>query len=114
MQASYAVITHATFKIWIIETGIGRMSAAEDAKWSVSLLNDDATPMEFVVDVIERVFDLDNENATRLMLRVHNEGAVEFGAYSQEVAKMKVSEVMGLARTHHHPLQCVLIRRYKS
>jgi ATP-dependent Clp protease adaptor protein ClpS len=53
------------------------------------ILNDDATPMDFVVDVIEQVFDIDLENARRLMLRVHNEGSVACGVYSQEIAKAK-------------------------
>jgi ATP-dependent Clp protease adaptor protein ClpS len=95
----------------IIEAGIGYMSAAEDAKWSVSLLNDDTTPMDFVVDVIEQVFDIDLENARHLMLRVHNEGGVECGAYSQEIAKAKAAQVMDLARVHRHPLQCVVERK---
>jgi ATP-dependent Clp protease adaptor protein ClpS len=84
------------------------MSAEEDAKWSVSLLNDDATPMDFVVDVIERVFDIDLENARRLMLRIHNEGAVELGVYSQEMAQAKAAQVMDLAQINRHPLQCVV------
>jgi ATP-dependent Clp protease adaptor protein ClpS len=94
----------------IIEAGIGHMSATEDEKWSVLLLNDDTTPMDFVVDVIEQVFDIDLENARHLMLRVHNEGAVECGAYSQEIAKAKAAQVMDLARVHRHPLQCVVER----
>ena len=68
---------------------------AEDAKWSVLLLNDDNTPMDFVVDVIEQVFEIDLESARRLMLRVHNEGSVECGAYSQEMAKAKANQVNG-------------------
>jgi ATP-dependent Clp protease adaptor protein ClpS len=87
------------------------MSAAEDKKWSVLLLNDDTTPMDFVVDVIKQVFDIDLERARHLMLRVHNEGAVECGAYSQETAKAKAAQVMDLARVHRHPLQCVVERK---
>jgi ATP-dependent Clp protease adaptor protein ClpS len=85
------------------------MSAAEDAKWNVLLLNDDTTPMDFVVDVIEQVFDIDLENARCLMLQVHNEGSVACGAYSQEVAK--AAQVMNLAREHRRPLQCVVERK---
>jgi ATP-dependent Clp protease adaptor protein ClpS len=87
------------------------MSAAEDTKWSVLLLNDDTTPMDFVVEVIEQVFDIDLENARRLMLRVHNEGTAECGAYSQEIAKAKAAQVMDLAREHRHPLRCVVERK---
>jgi ATP-dependent Clp protease adaptor protein ClpS len=87
------------------------MSAAEDTKWNVLLLNDDTTPMDFVVDVIEQVFDIDLENARRLMLRVHNEGTAECGAYSQEIAKAKAAQVMDLAREHRHPLRCVVERK---
>jgi ATP-dependent Clp protease adapter protein ClpS len=60
--------------------------SAEDSTWSVSLLNDDDTPMDFVVEVIEKVFDIDLESARHLMLRVHNEGAAECGIYPYEVA----------------------------
>ena len=87
------------------------MSVADDTKWSVLLLNDDTTPMDFVVDVIEQVFDIDLEDARQLMLRVHNEGVVECGAYSQEIAKAKAAQVMELARLHRHPLQCVVERK---
>ena len=87
------------------------MGAAEDTKWGVLLLNDDITPMDFVVDVIEQVFCMDLESAERLMLRVHNEGRAECGAYSQEKAKAKAARVMDLAREHRHPLQCVVERK---
>jgi ATP-dependent Clp protease adaptor protein ClpS len=90
---------------------IGCMSGAEEAKWSVLLLNDDTTPMDFVVDAIEQVFSLDLEDARRLMLRVHNEGTAECGAYSEEIARAKAARVMDLARGHHHPLQCVVERK---
>jgi ATP-dependent Clp protease adaptor protein ClpS len=90
------------------------MDPAEDAKWSVSLLNDDITPMDFVVDVIEQVFEIDLESARGLMLRVHSEGSVECGAYSQEMAKAKANQVMDLAREHRHPLQCVIERKAQS
>jgi ATP-dependent Clp protease adaptor protein ClpS len=87
------------------------MSGAEETKWSVVLLNDDTTPMDFVVDVIEQVFDIDFENARRLMLRVHNEGAVECGAYTQEMAEAKAAQVMDLTRVNRHPLRCVVERK---
>jgi ATP-dependent Clp protease adaptor protein ClpS len=87
------------------------MDPTEDAKWSVLLLNDDITPMDFVVDVIEQVFEIDLESARHLMLRVHNEGIAECGAYSQEMAKAKANQVIDLAREHRHPLQCVVERK---
>jgi ATP-dependent Clp protease adaptor protein ClpS len=87
------------------------MDPAEDAKWSVSLLNDDITPMDFVVDVIEQVFEIDVESARRLMLRVHHEGRAECGAYSQEIANAKAARVIDLARENRHPLQCAVERK---
>ena len=83
-------------------------NGATPVMWRVLLLNDDETPMEFVVHVLEELFDMEHEDAVRLMLRVHHEGAGECGAYSEEVAKMKVEAAMALAREHQHPLQCVM------
>ena len=74
----------------------------------VLLLNDDFTPMEFVVHVLERVFDKDRETATRIMLDIHKEGTGTCGIYPYDAAEAKVSEVLDLAREHQHPLQCVL------
>jgi ATP-dependent Clp protease adapter protein ClpS len=74
----------------------------------VLLLNDDYTPMEFVVRVLERVFDKDRETATRIMLETHNNGVGTCGLYPYDVASTKVSEVLDLAREQQHPLQCVL------
>jgi ATP-dependent Clp protease adapter protein ClpS len=76
----------------------------------VRLLNDDYTPMEFVVHVLERVFDKDREAATRIMLEIHNEGVGTCGVYPFDVADAKVTEVRDFARQHQHPLQCVLER----
>jgi ATP-dependent Clp protease adaptor protein ClpS len=87
------------------------MNAAEDRTWSVSLLNDDITPMDFVVDVIQQVFDMDLESARRLMLRVHNEGTAECGTYSHEIAKAKAMQVVALAHENGHPFQCVVERK---
>jgi len=74
----------------------------------VLLLNDDYTPMEFVVHVLERVFDKDRETATRIMLEIHNEGTGICGIYPYDAADAKVTEVLDLAHQHQHPLQCVL------
>ena len=73
----------------------------------VRLLNDDYTPMEFVIDVLERVFGRDRETATRIMLEIHHRGASTCGIYPHDVADAKVAEVFDLAREHQHPLQCV-------
>jgi ATP-dependent Clp protease adaptor protein ClpS len=67
--------------------------------------------MDFVVDVIEKVFDIDLESARHLMLRVHNEGAAECGIYPYEVAKAKATQVADFAREHRHPLQVVIERK---
>ena len=74
------------------------------------LLNDDYTPMEFVVHVLERVFNMDRETATRIMLEIHNEGTGICGIYPYHVADVKAAEVRSLAHEHQHPLQCVLKR----
>jgi ATP-dependent Clp protease adapter protein ClpS len=77
----------------------------------VRLLNDDYTPMEFVVHVLERVFDKDRETAARIMFEIHNEGIGTCGVYPYDAADAKVKEVLDFARKHQHPLQCVLERR---
>jgi ATP-dependent Clp protease adaptor protein ClpS len=87
------------------------LGSSEDSTWGVLLLNDDHTPMEFVVYAIEQFFDMGRESATRLMLRIHNEGIAECGAYSHEMAKTKAAQVIALAREHRHPLQCVIERK---
>ena len=76
----------------------------------VRFLNDDYTPMEFVVHVLERVFDKDRKTATRIMFEIHNNGIGTCGTYSYDVAHAKVTEVLSLARQHQHPLQCILER----
>jgi len=79
--------------------------------YRVLLLNDDYTPMEFVVHVLERFFNKDREAATRIMLHVHNHGIGECGVYTYEVAETKVTQVMDFARKHQHPLQCVMEKK---
>jgi ATP-dependent Clp protease adaptor protein ClpS len=86
-------------------------ASSEDSIWRVLLLNDDYTPMDFVVYVIEQLFDKDFESAKHLMLRVHNEGTAECGIYPYEIAKAKASEVVDFARVHRHPLRCVIERK---
>ena len=76
--------------------------------YRVLLLNDDYTPMEFVVHVIIRFFQKSQDDATRIMLHVHNHGVGECGVFTYEVAETKVTQVMDFARKHQHPLQCVM------
>jgi ATP-dependent Clp protease adaptor protein ClpS len=76
--------------------------------FKVLLLNDDFTPMEFVVAVLQRFFSLDFEQAHRVMLKVHTEGRGVCGIYPQDLAATKVDLVLGFARKHQHPLQCVM------
>ncbi len=78
--------------------------------YSVILLNDDYTPMEFVVLILERYFDKDHASATDIMLRVHNEGRAVCGVYPYEIAETKVAMVTEEARKEGHPLQCTLER----
>jgi ATP-dependent Clp protease adaptor protein ClpS len=79
--------------------------------YRVLILNDDYTPMEFVVHVLERFFSRDHEAATRIMLHVHHHGIGECGIYTYEVAETKVTQVMDFARKHQHPLQCVMEKK---
>jgi ATP-dependent Clp protease adaptor protein ClpS len=76
--------------------------------YQVLLLNDDYTPMEFVVDVLERFFSLNRPNATRIMLEVHTRGRGVCGVYTYEIAETKVAQVTTYARDHQHPLMCTL------
>ena len=75
-------------------------------KFQVILLNDDYTPMEFVVEVLERFFSLDRENAVRVMLKVHTEGKGVCGVFTREVAETKAEQVNQYAREQEHPLLC--------
>src|SRR3546814_15238308 len=76
--------------------------------YKVLLLNDDYTPMEFVVMVLQRFFNMDIEQATQVMLHVHQQGVGVCGVFSYEVADTKVNQVMDAARQNQHPLQCTL------
>ncbi len=79
--------------------------------YRVLLLNDDYTPMEFVVHVLERFFNKDRAEATHIMMHVHQNGVGECGIFTYEVAETKVTLVMDLARKHMHPLQCVMEKK---
>jgi ATP-dependent Clp protease adaptor protein ClpS len=79
--------------------------------YRVLLLNDDYTPMEFVVHVVERFFSKSRDEATQIMLHVHQHGVGECGIFTYEVAETKVTQVMDFARKHQHPLQCVMEKK---
>ena len=76
--------------------------------YRVLILNDDYTPMEFVVHILQRFFSKNQQEATRIMLHVHKRGVGVCGVYTYEVAETKVTQVMDFARQHQHPLQCTL------
>jgi len=76
--------------------------------YKVLLLNDDYTPMEFVVHVLERFFSITHAQAVEIMLTVHKKGVAVVGVFSHEVAETKVAQVMDFARRHQHPLQCTM------
>ena len=78
------------------------------AMYKVIMLNDDYTPMEFVILVLERFFKKSSEEATQIMMHVHQKGVGVCGVFTYEVAETKVQQVMDLARQHQHPLQCTL------
>ena len=74
--------------------------------YKVFLLNDDYTPMEFVVKLLEKLFGMDREKATRIMLQVHSQGKGICGVYTYEIAETKVAQVSEYAQRHQHPLMC--------
>ncbi len=89
----------------ILET---RKKTQRPPLYKVMLLNDDFTPMEFVVHVLERFFGMNHAQSFELMLTVHKKGLAVVGVFSFEVAETKVAQVMDFARRHQHPLQCTM------
>ncbi|MFC0501812.1 ATP-dependent Clp protease adapter ClpS [Asaia krungthepensis] len=85
-----------------------RPETRRPAMYKVLMLNDDYTPMEFVVHVLERFFSKSREEATNIMLNVHKKGVGVCGVFTFEVAESKVTQVMDLARQNQHPLQCMI------
>jgi ATP-dependent Clp protease adaptor protein ClpS len=79
--------------------------------YRVLLLNDDYTPMDFVVSVLKKYFNKGPDEATRIMLHVHQHGVGECGIYTYEIAETKVTQVMDHARKHQHPLQCIMEKK---
>lgn len=85
-----------------------RAKTAKPSMYRVLLLNDDYTPMEFVVMVLERFFHMQRESAAQVMLHVHQRGVGTCGVFTYEVAESKVTQVTDYARKHQHPLQCTM------
>ncbi len=85
-----------------------REKTKKPAMYKVLMLNDDYTPMEFVVHVLERFFNKSHQQATDIMLQVHQRGVGVCGVFTYEVAETKVAQTMDLARQHQHPLQCTI------
>ncbi len=85
-----------------------RPRTKKPSNYKVLMLNDDYTPMEFVVLVLQRYFSMDIEDATRIMLQVHQQGVAVCGVFTYEVAETKVAQVIDFARENQHPLQCTL------
>ncbi len=93
------------------QTGVATKTRTKPKKpsmFKVLLLNDDYTPMEFVVMVLKRFFSMDLEQATRVMLHVHQKGVGVCGIFPYEIAETKVNQVMDFAKQNQHPLQCTL------
>src|SRR4029078_31171 len=94
-----------------IETGVAtrtRPKTKKPSDYKVLMLSEDYTPMEFVVLVLQRFFTMSIEDATRVMLQVHQQGIAVCGVFTYEVAETKVSQVIDFARENQHPLQCTL------
>ena len=85
-----------------------RTKPKKPSQFKVLMLNDDYTPMEFVVIVLKRFFQMDMEQATRVMLHVHQKGVGICGVFTYEIAETKVNQVMDFAKANQHPLQCTL------
>lgn len=87
---------------------VERLTAKPPPLFKVLLLNDDYTPMDFVVAVLQRYFSKDLEQATLIMLKVHREGVGVCGVYPRDIAASKVEQVNAFSRQHNHPLACVM------
>lgn len=85
-----------------------RVKSQRPPMYKVLMLNDDFTPMEFVVHILERLFGMSHAQAIEVMLTVHRKGLAVVGVFSHEIAETKVAQVMELARRQQHPLQCTM------
>ena len=94
-----------------VDTGVvidSKPKTKKPAMYKVLMLNDDYTPMEFVILVLENLFNKTHDEATQIMLRVHRKGVGVCGIFTYEIAETKVQQVMDLAKQQEHPLQCTL------
>lgn len=91
-----------------VATAESRPKLKKPPLYRVVLLNDDYTPMEFVVQILEKIFSMDRSVATRIMLQVHTQGKGVCGVYTYEIAETKVAQVTALAQRNQHPLLCTL------
>jgi ATP-dependent Clp protease adaptor protein ClpS len=97
-----------------LETDLSKQEkklAEKPPMYEVCLLNDDFTPMEFVIIVLQKFFAMKKENATQIMLKVHREGRGVCGVYSKDIAASKVSAVLDFAKVYQHPLQCIMEKK---
>ena len=85
-----------------------RTKTKKPSMYKVLMLNDDYTPMEFVIHVLEQFFSKNQDEATQIMLHVHQKGVGVCGVFTYEVAETKVNQTMDMARQHQHPLQCTI------
>ena len=85
-----------------------RVNTKKPSMYKVLMLNDDYTPMEFVIQVLESFYNKAHEEATQIMLHVHQNGVGTCGVYTYEIAETKVNQTMDLAQQHEHPLQCTI------
>ncbi|MEQ1601639.1 MAG: ATP-dependent Clp protease adapter ClpS [Methylophilaceae bacterium] len=90
------------------DSSIEELQVEPPAMYKVFLINDDFTPMEFVIEVLQRFFSKNLEQATQVMLKVHTEGSGICGIYSRDIAETKVHQVLNYARENQHPLQCAM------
>ena len=106
-----AGITMSTHKNDVPDTGVATKTRTRTQRpplYKVLLLNDDYTPMEFVVHVLERFFGLSHQQSVEVMLTVHRKGVAVVGVFAYEIAETKVAQVMDFARRNEHPLQCTM------
>ena len=85
-----------------------KLKTKKPSMYKVLLLNDDFTPMEFVVLILERFFNADHQRAVSIMLTIHQKGLAVVGVYPHEIAETKVTQVMDFSRKNQHPLQCTM------
>lgn len=91
-----------------VEENLSDQKTAPPPMYKVLLLNDDFTPMDFVVEVLQSFFYMDREKATRIMMQIHTQGQGMCGVYTKDIAESKVELVLDFARANQHPLQCTM------